>query len=206
MTIPATKTQPRYSVEEYLVLEEAAVEKHEFHDGEIIAMSGGTYEQSRIISNILVAMAVRLKGSPCFVLESNMRIAVAKKLRYLYPDATIVCDGPVFDPRDKRRTTINNPRVIVEVLSESTEAHDRGTKFGYYRELDSMEEYVLVSQSRPMIETYLRQPDHTWSFAAWQGVEDVAALRAVAIDLPLAEVYSGLTFPQDEPPAEASAG
>lgn len=157
-------------------------------------MSGGTYRHSRIIANVIRSAGNRLDGSPCFVLESNMRVRLAVEDRYVYPDATIVCGEPQFDPLDPNQTTILNPTVVVEVLSDSTEAYDRGAKFTAYRELASMTEYVLVSQDVPQVETYLRQGDGTWSFAAYRGVENVAAFRSVRIELPLKEIYSGLAF------------
>lgn len=175
-------------------MEEKAEVKHEFHRGEILAMSGGTYEQSRITANVVGELRNRLKGSPCFVLESNMRVRIPREDRGVYPDATVVCGKPQFDPEDPKRTTILNPRVVVEVLSESTESYDRGDKFTAYRELPSLEEYVLVSQNRPQIEAFLRQPEGLWLFATWQGLDAVAKLRCLQIDLPLTEVYEGLSF------------
>src|SRR6185437_2274484 len=144
-------SSPLFTIEEYLRGEEQSVVKHEFHEGEILEMTGGTYEHSLITANVVGEMRVRLKGSQCKVLESNMRVRVRPTPRYVYPDASVVCGPPQFDPQDPKRTTIINPRVIIEVLSESTEAYDRGEKFTRYREIATFEEYILVSQSSPMI-------------------------------------------------------
>lgn len=192
MTLPAAKT--RITPEEYLKQESGAQAKHEYHAGEVLAMSGGTYWHSRIVANLIGEARQRLKGSPCFVLESNMRVRLAQDDRYVYPDASILCEQPRFDPRDTNLTTIINPKVILEVLSDSTEAYDRGTKFSAYRNLESLDEYVLVSQNKPLIETFVRQSESTWLFAAWHGLEAVATLRAAHIELPLSEVYSGVTW------------
>ncbi|MDB5299610.1 MAG: hypothetical protein JWO87_1273 [Phycisphaerales bacterium] len=193
MGLPAT--QRRYTVEEYLRREAAAVDKHEFHEGEILAMSGGTYEHSLIAANLVGALWSRLRNSRCRALESNMRVRVPPTDRYVYPDATIVYGQPQFDPQDPNCTTIINPRVIFEVLSESTEAYDRGAKFTRYREIESLEEFVLVSQDRPLVEAYTRQSGGTWLFEASSGVDVVAALRALQISLPLSEIYADIQFP-----------
>lgn len=189
----------RFTVEEYLRREEAAEEKHEYHDGEILVMSGGTYRHSRAITNVLTVASNRLAGSPCFALDSNMRVAVLTVNRWFYPDATIVCGEPEFDPTDRGQTTIVNPRVVIEVLSESTEAYDRGAKFAAYRRLESLREYVLVSQDRPEVETFLRRDDGAWLISVWAGLDAIARLRSVEVDLPLAEAYAGLTFEAGPP-------
>lgn len=195
MTLPVA-TQ-RFTPEEYLRLEAAAEMKHEYHAGEILAMSGGTYEHSRISANVIGEIGSRLEGTPCFVLESNMRVRLAREDRYVYPDASVVCGEPRFDPLDAKRTTITNPGLIVEVLSEGTEAYDRGAKFTAYRDLESFEEYVLVSQDLPQIETFARQADGTWVFSVSRGLEAVTRLRTQKIELPLAEVYAGLSVSVD---------
>jgi Uma2 family endonuclease len=189
-----TATTRQFTPEEYLRLEMAAEIKHEYHAGEILAMSGGTYAHSRITMNAGRSIGNRLEGSPCFALDSNMRVWLAKQGRYVYPDVSIVCGQPQFDPSDVNLTTITNPKLIVEVLSPSTEAYDRGAKFSAYRDLESMVEYVLISQDQPSIETFVRRPEGHWLFAAWQGVEAVAKLQSLQIDIPLSEVYSGIDF------------
>lgn len=193
MTLPVEK-QDRFTIEEYLRFEEKAVDKHEYRDGEILAMSGGTYKHSRVATNLLVALATQLKDKPCFPLESNMRVRIHSKPVYFYPDATIVCGEPQFDSADPKQTTILNPRVVFEVLSDSTAADDRGEKFEDYRSIPSMDEYVLLSQDRCQIDAFLRQGDGTWSMASWTGIAAVAKVRCLSLDLPLSEVYSGLAL------------
>ena len=202
--MPAAKR--RYTVAEYLEMELVAVEKHEFHDGEILAMSGGTYESSIINANLVSALHRLLQGKPCRVTDSNLRVRPLSLKRYVYPDMVIVCGPPAFDPLDVGRMTINNPSVVIEVLSRSTEAYDRGDKFRFYRELESMHEYVLVSEDRAMLESFLRLPDGTWSFAAFAGVAGIAEIRSLHLRLPLADVYAGIEWPPPASDAEDMSG
>ena len=117
---------------EYLELERAADERHEFHDGEILAMSGGSLEYSLITANLVGEMRNALKGKPCRVAESNLRVGIPQPGRYVYPDALVYCGPPQFDPQDVDRHTLLNPRVIIEVLSPSTEAYDHGDALAQY--------------------------------------------------------------------------
>ena len=163
MEMPVEKHH--YTIAEYLDLEEKSVGKNEFHDGEILAMAGGSYSHSLVAMNLIGELRNRLRGSPCRPLESNMRVRIGKRLNYVYPDSSIVCGKPQFDPDDRKQTTIINPRVIFEVLSESTELYDRREKFALYRDVESMEEYVLISQSKALIEVFSRQKDGAWQIA-----------------------------------------
>ncbi len=198
MGLPAEKR--RYTVAEYFALEEAALEKHEYRQGEILAMYGGTLDHSGINSNVLREVGNRLKGKPCRAYDSNLRVRVGPGDRYVYPDALVICGEPQFDPDDEKRTTVRNPRVVIEVLSDSTEANDRGDKFASYRTVQTVQEYVLVSQHRPMIEVFSRLPDGLWRLSVAVGTDAVARLESLSIDLPLSEVYDGVTFPPEPDP------
>jgi Uma2 family endonuclease len=197
------ESRPRYSVEEYLRLEGDSAERHEFRDGQIVAVSGGTEPHSLIIANVVGALWGRLRGGPCRVYESNLRLRIPRKPLYCYPDASIVCGPAQYDPQGPQRTTILNPRIIIEVLSPSTEAYDRGEKFTDYREIDSLEEYVLIDQKEPSVQTFLRQGDGTWSFAAWAGMETAAKIRCLGLEIPMAELYAGVEFPPRDDAAQA---
>jgi Uma2 family endonuclease len=192
MTVPVEKR--RYTIAEYLAMEEKAADRHEFHDGEIVAMSGGTYAHSCIVSNINRFLGNRLEGKPCRPLDSNMRVRIPRLALYLYPDTSVVSGSPQFDLDDLRKTTIVNPRVVIEVLSDSTERYDRGEKFGFYRDIVSLEEYVLVSQREPLVETFLRQAEGAWLFNPIKGVQSSIVLRSLQIGIPLAEIYAGVEF------------
>lgn len=202
MGIPAEQTR-RYTVEEYFRIEQDSTVKHEFRNSQIIDMAGGTPPHSLITANLIREAGNRLKGSPCRVYDSNLRIRIATKIRYAYPDASVVCGELQLDPLDPARTTAINPRVIVEVLSPSSEACDRGEKFRRYLELESLEEYVMVAQDEPRVEALFRQPDGTWLLTVTTGREAVARLRSLKIELPLAEVYAGVDFPPAEDDTEA---
>lgn len=203
MGVPVRKH--RYSVEEYLELERDADVRHEYDEGEILAMSGGSLEQSIIAANVIREAGNALKGKPCRVADSNLRVRIARRNRYLYPDALIFCGPPQFDPQDVKRHTILNPRVVVEVLSPSTEAYDRGDKFAQYRLIDSFEEYVLISQDKPNVESWLRQPDGAWSIAIHAALDGVAAIRCLGVDIPMAEIYAGVEWPEPPSPSDLPA-
>lgn len=192
MSLPAEKQ--RLTVDEYLRMEQASTTRHEYHDGQIFDMSGGSFEHSLITSNTNRALGNALVGKPCKVLDSNLKIGIPSSGRFVYPDAHVLCGPPQFDARDPSRQTVTNPRLVVEVLSPSTESYDRGGKFNRYRELKSFEEYLLIAQDEPAVETFFRQPDGTWLFTPVNGIDSVATLRSLGIDLRLADVYAGVEF------------
>jgi Uma2 family endonuclease len=202
MSLPLEQQPRRHTVEEYLRIERDSSERHDYIDGEIVAMSGGSYNHSLIISNTVRELGNRLKGKPCRALESNLRVGIPRTPRLMYPDILVICGKPEFDPRDDHNETVTNPRLVIEVLSPTTERHDRGEKFRRYRQLESLQEYVLVSQERPSVETYFRQPEGTWLMAPYAGMESTVRLRSVEIDLPMTEIYAGVEFP---PPSEEDA-
>jgi Uma2 family endonuclease len=190
MGLPVEKR--RHTISEYLSFERTARERHEYLDGEILAMAGGSYNHSLILANLIGEIRNVLKGKPCRVLESNLRVRIPRTPLYTYPDASIVCGKPQFDPNDEANETVTNPRVLIEVLSSSTEGYDRGEKFTRYRQMDSLEEYVLVSQDVARVETFRRQADGTWLFSAYSGGEAVLKLTGLGIEIPLAEIYAGV--------------
>jgi Uma2 family endonuclease len=198
MTMPVRQT-PQFTVEEYLRLERDATEKHEYRDGEIIAMSGGTVKHSLLTANVGGALWTRLRGSPCRVYDSNLRVRINRKRLYSYPDLTVICERPAIDPDDSSGETITNPRVVVEVLSASTETYNRTKKFDRYRELDSFREYILVAQDAARVETFFKQADGSWALDVVTGLDATIKLRGIEISLPLAEIYAGIEFPPEAP-------
>lgn len=203
MALPVEKR--RYTPEEYFAREAVAVNRHEFHDGDILEMAGASYAHSKIALNIAGELRSRLRGTSCEALDSNIRIMVPSRLRYVYPDVTVVCGGPQFDPRDSNQCTITNPRLVIEVLSDSTESYDRGAKFDLYRQVRSVEEYVLVSQHQAVVESFFHQPDASWLFNAWKGPNAGLVLRSLRLVLPLAEIYEGLELPSPEDGSDSPA-
>lgn len=176
------------SEQEYLAFERAADEKHEYAAGEIFAMSGGTLEHNAIAANILGELGNGLAGKGgCRVLTSDMRVHIPANRRYVYPDGSIVCGRAEL--MDDARDTLLNPRVVIEVLSDSTEAYDRGDKFAAYQSIPSLQEYVLLSQKRPRIEVLTRQSDASWTLRIY-GPGERAALRSVACAVEVDKVYA----------------
>jgi Uma2 family endonuclease len=198
-------THPRISIAEYLQRERESLDKHEYRDGEILLMSGGSVNHSLIVANASRSIGNRLEGKPCRVYDSNLRVRIPRTVLYTYPDATVICGKPEFDPNDSAGETVTNAKLIVEVLSPSTEGYDRGEKFHRYLQLDSLHEYVLVSQVAPRIEVFYRQAGGGWLFSPYSGVEQVASLRSLQIELPLREVFAGVEFPPELPPEAMNA-
>ena len=197
----AIQTARRYTVSEYLAFEAAASERHEYRDGEIIAMAGAVTTHNRITRNLTRRLDEKLDGSDCEVLGSDQRVR-ARRTRYCYPDLIVACSPLVFDPPDGE-VILTNPRVLIEVLSPSTESDDRGEKFDDYRHLESFEEYLLVAQHRPRVEPFYREPDGEWMIGRTvHGLDGVLHIRCLGIDVPLAQVYARVTFPPAAPPVE----
>ena len=188
------QTKPEFSPDEYLALEREASAKSEFLCGGIYAMTGGSPQHARIAASVIASMVVQLKGKPCSVYSSDLRIASANSTLITYPDVSIVCGEPAF--HDSKKDVVTNPVVLVEVLSDSTEAYDRGKKFTYYRTIESLQDYILVSQKEPMIDLYSRETNGTWRIQSITGLEPEAAIDvpSIACRLLLSDVYDGIEF------------
>lgn len=191
----STGPAKRCSAEEYLTFERASEEKHEFVDGEIRLMSGATRAHNLISTNLAVAVGSQLADKPCEVYLGDMRVKVDADGRYTYPDMSIVCEEPRFE--DDTFDTLLNPGTLVEVLSKSTAAYDRGDKFTSYRNLPSLNEYLLVEQLRPHVEHFVRLDDGGWRFNPIEGLEGAVTLVTAEVTLPLAEIYAKVRFDAD---------
>lgn len=185
--------KPNLSPEDYLVLERSAQFKSEYFEGEIFAMAGASESHNLIVANTLAEIRQHLKNRPCKVYANDMRVKVSPTGLFTYPDVMVVCGQAQFD--DSHLDTLLNPTLIVEVLSDSTEAYDRGRKFEHYRKFESLAEYVLIAQHRPHVESYRRQPDQRWVFAESDGLDSSLRLDAIDCELALAEVYDKVEFP-----------
>ena len=190
--MPLVEPSRRLSEAEYLEIERAADYKSVFFDGEMFAMAGGKPEHSLIGTNLAGEFHARLKGRPCGAYNADLRIKVEPTGLYTYPDLSVICGPLQFAPATD--DTIINPTVLVEVLSESTEAYDRGTKFEHYRQIPSLREYLLVSQKQPRIEQFVRQTDNRWLLNEAVGLEASVTLQSLNIVISLAEVFANVKF------------
>ena len=184
----------RWTADEYLAFERASDEKHEFINGDIFLMSGASREHNLIVFNLVRVLGNQLSGRPCEAYTSDMRV----KLRgrdYAYPDLVVVCEPPAFE--DSHVDTLLNPTLLIEVLSPSTEQYDRGDKFESYRALNSLQEYVLLTQNRPHIERYVRQSEGTWVLFEVSGLDTSLELPSIDCALKLADVYDKVVFDEN---------
>jgi Uma2 family endonuclease len=186
------QNEARISEAEYLEIERAAEVKSEFFGGEVFAMAGGTRAHSLVASNVIGELRQRLKGTRCVVYNTDLRVKVEATGLLTYPDASIVCGPQRF--LDDQQDTLLNPTVLVEVISDSTEAYDRGKKFEHYRQIPSCQEVLLISQREPRIEQFIRQPGGDWMLKEAAGLNAELELPSLAIVLPLAEVFAQVEF------------
>lgn len=199
-----TTSQSFVTLEEYYKFEAASLgPKHDYDNGKIVAMSGGSLSHSRIMINVAGELRNRLKGKSCEALESNFKVGFPGRTYSHYPDASVICGGVQLDPRDSTKQTFINPTAIIEVLSPSTSDFDRSTKFDRYRQLASFREYVIIFQDRPEVQTFYRQDDTTWLMQTFSGLAGDVPLKSLGIALPLSEIFDRVTF---EPPTEPAAG
>ena len=189
MATPAAQTH--LTPEEYIAFErkflpDSEIVRHEYMNGEIIPKHGSNFAHNLIIGNILSELYTDLKGSACVVFANDMRISIPTVNSYFYPDVGVVCEEPRFE--DDLFDMLLNPVVVVEVLSPSTEAYDRGEKFAHYRQLTSLQEYVLVAQNKVCVEHYRRQ-DKQWVLTDFQRLDEILPLPSIQCELPLQAIY-----------------
>lgn len=192
----ASQPMQRYTPEEYLAIERKAEFRSEYFGGEVVAMAGNSLEHIAIVTNLVVELGTRFRGTPCRVLATEMRVQIQETGAYVYPDIITVCGEPRLT--DSRFDTLLNPQVIFEVLSPSTEAHDRGLKWAHYRRLESLREYVLVCQDRPLIERYIRNEDGDWVLKESRGLDATLEIVSASCIIPLATIYDGVAFPVED--------
>ncbi|MBF0201783.1 MAG: Uma2 family endonuclease [Desulfamplus sp.] len=174
--------------EEYLDFERTSEFKHEYFDGEIFAMVGASLNHNQISGNIFSELKRQLKQSPCRPFINDLRVKVQKIEKYTYPDIVVVC-GDIKLEKESGMETLLNPIVIIEVLSNSTEAYDRGAKFQHYQLIPSLQEYILVSQYYPLVEKYVRSDKGQWIYTSYEGMDKTFAIEAVKCGLILSDIY-----------------
>jgi len=190
MSLP--QTSRRLTEAKYLEIERAAEFKSEFFDGEMFAMAGGTPQHSLIGSNLIREFGNRLENSPCVAYNTDLRIKVGATGLCTYPDLSVIC-GPLQFAEGTDDTVVN-PTVLVEELSNSTEAYDRGRKFEHYRQIPTLQEYLLVSQTEPRIEQFFRQSDGRWLMNEAAGIEKNLELPSLKITIALTKIFGKVNF------------
>ncbi len=194
MALPAENPLPRrYTPEEYIELERQAEDKSEYLDGYIYAMAGASPTHAAITANVTVAIGSQLKGSRCRIFSSDLKIASDLKGHFTYADVVVVCGPPRY--HDKFKDVLLNPTLIVEVLSPSTEAYDRGEKFKRYRRIASLTDYLLISPDQPLIEHFTRQTSG-WAMTDADQLRKKLSLKTLKSTLPVSDVYTGVSFPE----------
>lgn len=185
-----------YTAEEYYCRERAAAYKSEYVNGEILAMAGGSSRHSLIKSNLMRELGNRLKGKPCAPYDSDQRLRVKETGLRTYPDAAVYCGEMIYDLEDSQRETATNPTVVFEVLSDSTEAYDRGAKSAHYRRIEGLKAYVMISQNTPMVEMLHLVPGQGWQIVEATGLDAVLRIPCLEIELSLVEIYDRLKWDQ----------
>lgn len=192
--MPALTKKRKHTPEEYLALEEKAEYRSEYDNGKIIAMAGGSLNHIQITFNVAKAVDREIRNK-CRTLPTEMKVYINSINKFYYPDVTIICEKAKF--YEGRKDTITNPKLLIEVLSDSTEAKDRGEKFFAYQTLDSFQEYVLVSQDKFLVETFTKQLDGSWRYLATIGLDSKVYFESVEAELSLQEIYDLVEFEEE---------
>jgi len=178
--------------EEYLAFERKAETKNEYVNGEIFAMTGASRKHNLIALNIAGELRQQLKGKPCEVYPGDMRVKAPASRSYVYPDVVVVCGEPQLE--DDYLDTLLNPTLVVEVLSKSTESYNRLAKSSYYRTIESLSEYLLVSQEEYRVEQYVKQAEGRWLLADVRALEAEIELESIGCSFALRDIYERITF------------
>lgn len=204
MTLANLKVKQKklYTVDEYLEMERASLERHEYIDGEIFLMAGESDEHGDISVNLISEFRFQLKGKDCRVRAKDAKIksggfspksGQSTKGMFSYPDLVIICGEVKY--HDKKKDVIVNPKVIIEVLSESTEIYDRNDKFTRYKMFnETLTDYILVSQDKPQVEHFIRQDDNSWKVYTYIGLDEVCPIPSIECELKLSEIYDRVEF------------
>ncbi len=180
----------KFSIEEYLRMENTEVVKHEYYQGEIFAMSGAKVPHNTIVVNLLIKLGQKLKGKKCKPFNSDQRIHIPSNTLFTYPDISIICGEIITLNNDEYN--VLNPTVIIEVLSSSTKNYDRGEKFKLYRDITTLKEYILVDSESIHIETFrLNENDH-WELEEYNSAEDILIIKAIEENITLSEIYDSV--------------
>jgi len=192
-----------FTPDEYLAFERASETKHEYFNGRIYAMAGASLAHNMICHNLGAELHAKLEGGKCRALGSDMRVKVPATGLYTYPDAVVVCGKPILE--DNEMDTLLNPKVIFEVLSRTTERYDRGEKFIHFQSVESLTDYVLISQDRKRVEVFTRGEAGQWIVSRVEPPERIIQLRSIGCALEVDELYDGVEFGQTAPLRDVTA-
>ena len=193
-TVETTATRTLLTPEEYLAKERKALTKSEYRDGQVHALPGASRKHNLIAVHITGELYIQLRTRSCEIYTNDMRVKVSSAGLYTYPDVVVVCDEPRFE--DSHFDTLLNPTVLIEVLSPSTASYDRGEKFAAYQKLDSLCEYVLISQDSVCVEHYLREGQE-WNLTEFRSLDDIFRLVSIGCELSLQAIYAKVQFSQE---------
>jgi Uma2 family endonuclease len=193
----ALKKPKLFTSAEYLEFERASEVKHELIDGEIFEMAGATKSHNLIAGNVFRQLGNQLLERECNAYRSDMRVKITATEKYTYPDIVAVCGEEIFE--DSTEDTLLNPQLIIEVLSKSTEAYDRGAKFEYYQTIESFSEYILIAQEPFRVEQFVRKTKNEWTYFEFRQAEDVVKLHSIDCELKLKDIYHKIQqkFPKE---------
>jgi Uma2 family endonuclease len=189
----STQPQHRYTLEEYFALEQASEAKYEYWQGEVYAMSGASPVHVQIQVNLITLLRSQLRGRPCRIFSSDMRLKIPSLPPYRYPDLSALCGEPIFELIGGLEV-LTNPTLIVEILSPTTEAFDRGDKFTHYKSIPSFIEYVLIAQHRPHIGQYVKQSSEVWSYRECNDLLTSLYIPSLDCQLVLEDLYQDVPF------------
>jgi Uma2 family endonuclease len=183
-----------YSQEEYLDIERRALHKSEYYQGEIFAMAGDSLNHNRIVSNTIFAIrdSLRKKGKTCEVFPSDLRIHIPQNTLYTYPDVSVICGEPQFT--DDHFDVVTNPTVLVEVRSKSTKDYDRSEKFRLYRDIETLQSYVLISSDSLLVEVFTKKQNNLWELRIYDKIEENMNIAVLEAEIPIQELYLNVSF------------
>jgi Uma2 family endonuclease len=187
------KTEKRYyTPEEYLALEETAIDKSEYHDGEIIPMTGGTTNHNKLAGNFYKKFPLTIKEQDYEIFINDVRLWISQNRRYFYPDIMVIQEEPIY--QENNQTVVTNPLVIIEVLSNSTKNYDRGNKFFFYRSIPTFREYILIDQYSYHIEQFAKNSKSKWELTEYDSEDSVLTLESVEFQIPIRDIYQRINF------------
>ena len=195
--VPALK---RMTIEKYLEMEDASTEKHEFIGGQVYAMAGASFAHHQITSNCFIGIGSFLSDTSCRIYGSDLKVYMKTAAGFVYPDLTIICNGPQF--MEGRRDIVTNPSVIIEVLSPDTQNYDHGEKFMLYRQIPTLQEYILVSSTYVLVEKFIRHTSGAWTLTEYKRLDDSFSIDTIHYQTTLQQLYRDVVFEKEEAEGE----